>query len=180
MIPERRKGYITPAVVLTYIHMGWRKVAGHHYYDPYVKLVTDRGRMSAMRRDAENISAWYNENRKHWTDAQCLQAARDILAIQRGPVHWMHTRLRTGLSELHYQAAKSWAAREHDAPGSVNMSAPGLPSTLRAELINLLAPCLPKGRDVYVTVRDALHFAFYGPTAPGEAWKSAHSNKIDL
>jgi hypothetical protein len=167
--------------VLGYITTGRRQVQGDMHLDPYAKYRTVHQLGKAMVRDAHEIASWFNSNFKKWTEDQAIRAYMMIVRIQRGPAHYWKELLRSELSAVDFRAAESWADREHQVPGCVDVDAN---LRLRDAITAVLwhKAHLNKTPEPYNGMKDILAIAFYGPTAPGEKWDrvTKHNDYIDL
>lgn len=113
----RRVG-VSETSVLTYVTLGRRHAKGDVFLDPYVKKSSGR-----MKNDAHIIANWFNSNRHRWTDDEVCRAHEMLISIQHGPAHYWRSLLEENLLPLHMSAIESWAVREIQTPGSVDMDA---------------------------------------------------------
>jgi hypothetical protein len=167
MISGLRRRGVQTSEVMTYIVMGHQKVHGCDdvHFNPYAGM-TERRTANAMVRDTKAVVAWFDSNKSTWSDQELLDAQQSVRDIQRGPAHWWHTKLVNELLPIELEAVQSWAEREHQAPGSVDMESEGWPSMVRERLTYVT-----KVTDVGI-LRKILQFAFYGPVRQGQKWDS--------
>lgn len=113
----RRVG-VSETSVLTYVTLGRRHVKGDVFLDPYVKKSPRR-----MEDDAHAIANWFNSNRHRWTDDEICHAHEMLISIQHGPVYYWRSLLEENLLPIYLSVAESWADRELEAPGTVDIEA---------------------------------------------------------
>lgn len=163
----RRKIGIRADEIHNYISIGRARVFGTQF-----DLYRDAKKPDlAMAKDAMIIASWFNANRKKWDDVQMQNVDEMILDIQHGPEAYYRRLLQSELGYLDYLACKSWATREHEVPGCINVDNN---IELRDKIYKVLEHKggLRKSPEPYRRMLGILHLAFFGLAHAGGVTKS--------